>query len=271
MNRIKDFFKSKAFYIAFGTGILAFSGLLLVYNYSDNRQGLKQEQVIDLNQPAQVTEEEFTPAESHGVLTGDEIDANGVNGTYVDEVKEGNQEADKPPVATVTDADDSEEEVGEEVVSVSSDYAENTSDPASEYNYNGEQSLAWPLNGDVILPYSMDTTVYYATLEAYKCNPGMLIAGNEGTNVVSAFDGVVESVVEDKEHGTIVKVNMGNGYICSYGQLMNLCVVEGDHVVLGQTLGELAPVTSYYTEEGTHLYFEMTKDGQPVNPIIYIQ
>lgn len=272
MNKIKEFFRSKAFYIAFGTGILAFSGLLMVYNYSDNRQGLKKEQAIDLNQPAEVTQEEFTPAESDGVLTGDEIDAQEEENTYQKITEDTKPDADKLPITTMTDSgEETVAEVPEETISVASDHAKPVEDIASNYSYDGEQSLAWPLNGDVILPYSMDTTVYFSTLKSYKCNPGMLIAGSEGTNIVSAYDGVVESIVEDKEHGTTVKVNMGNGFLCSYGQLMNLSVSEGDEVVLGQVLGEIAPVTGYYTEEGNHVYFEMTKDGKPVNPINYIQ
>ncbi len=280
MNKLKEFFKSRAFYIAFGTGILCFSGLLLAYNYSENRQGLRKEQSIDLNEPEVITEE-FTPVESDGVLTGDEIDAHGVNGTYgneqngkdnrvVDEAEVAEEE-EPQVVATLTDSGVEMLPVEEEVTSVASDYVESMDEVIDSYSYQGEQSLAWPLNGDIILPYSMDTTVYFATLEAYKCNPGILISGSEGTNIVSAYDGVVESIVEDKEYGTVVTVNMGNGYTTSYGQLMNITVSEGEEVVLGQVLGELAPVTSYYTQEGTHLYFEMNKDGQPVNPLLYIQ
>ncbi len=272
MNKLKEFFKSKAFYIAFGTGILAFSGLLLAYNYSDNRQGLKKEQAIDLNQPAEVTEE-FTPAESDGVLTGDDIDSNGINSTYVEKENEkaNKEETTEAQVATLTDSGVEMVPVEEEVETASSPATLSVEDIAAGYSYDGEQSLAWPLNGDVILPYSMDTTVYYTTLNTYKVNPGMLIAGSEGTKVVSAYDGVVESIVDDKEHGTTVTVNMGNGYKTSYGQLMNVSVAVGDEVVLGQDLGEVAPVTSYYTEEGNHLYFKMTKDDEPVNPMIYIQ
>lgn len=273
MNKLREFFKSKAFYIAFGTGILAFSGLLLAYNYSDNRQGLKKEQAIDLNQPAEITEE-FTPAESDGVLTGDDIDANGVNSTYVEKAeddKDNQEEKTEAQVATLTDSGMEMVPVQEEIEEASSSGTLSVEDIVAGYSYDGEQSLAWPLNGDVILPYSMDTTVYYTTLNTYKVNPGMLIAGSEGTKVVSAYDGVVESIVDDKEHGTTVTVNMGNGYKTSYGQLMNVSVAVGDEVVLGQALGEIAPVTSYYTEEGNHLYFQMTKDEEPVNPIIYIQ
>lgn len=268
MNRIKEFFRSKAFYIAFGTGILAFSGLLLVYNYSDNRQGLKKEQAIDLNQPTEeITEEyvdeELYSVESDGVLTGQDVTTEMAEEELANTEEVITSDTENQQVAENKESTLNEEEI---ISEVTSDQA-----VASEYNYNGEQSLAWPLMGDVILPYSMDTTVYYATLKAYKCNPGMLISGSEGADVVAAYDGVVESIVEDKEHGTIVNINMGNGYMCSYGQLMNVTVAQGDEVVLGQNIGEVAPVTSYYTLEGTHLYFEMSKDGQPVNPISYIQ
>lgn len=280
MKHIKEFFRSKAFYIAFGTGILAFSGLLLAYNYSDNRQGLKQEQSALLNEPMETTEE-FAPVESKGVLTGEELDSyNGESieddGDKTEDVAEESEEKAVDQVATGSDAKNLEEgsqdcDETSQVAAVGAESEASAAEAVSQYSYDGEQSLAWPLNGDVILPYSMDTTVYYATLKAYKCNPGMLIAGTEGTDIVSAYDGVVESIVEDQEHGTIVTVDMGNGYKCSYGQLMNVTVAQGDEVVLGQNLGEVAPVTGYYTEEGTHLYFAMTKDGEPVNPMLYIQ
>ena len=58
----------------------------------------------------------------------------------------------------------------------------------------------------------MDTTVYFKTLRSYRCNPGILIAAEEGEDVLAAYEGVVESVSEDKEHGTTVTVIMGNGY-----------------------------------------------------------
>lgn len=296
MNKFKEFFRSKAFYIAFGTGILCFSGLLLAYNFSDNRQGLKKEQAIDLNQPVEESQDvakgdvedrintEVLPVESDGVLTGEEVNEF-KNGTYGDEMlsekksDEGEDDSssdasntDTTVVATLTDSGvELLPAETEETASVASNYASSMDELIAKYSYDGEQSLAWPLNGDIVLPYSMDTTVYYATLKTYKCNPGMLISGTEGANVVSAYDGVVETITEDKERGTVVTVNMGNGYTTSYGQLMNVTVSEGEEVVLGQVLGEVAPVTAYYTEEGTHLYFDMKKDGEPVNPILFIQ
>ena len=99
----------------------------------------------------------------------------------------------------------------------------------------------------------------------------MLIEGSEGTNVLSAYEGVVTAVEDTKEFGTTVKIDMGNGYEATYGQLMNVCVGVGDTVSLGQNIAEIGPVSSYYTKEGTHLYFSITKDGVPVNPLNLIR
>ena len=117
----------------------------------------------------------------------------------------------------------------------------------------------------------MDTTVYFKTLRSYRCNPGILIAAEEGENVLAAYEGVVESVSEDKEHGTTVTVIMGNGYKAIYGQLMNVTVAKGDTITTAQNIGEAAAPSSYYTEEGTHVFFELMKNGVPINPIILMQ
>ena len=43
------------------------------------------------------------------------------------------------------------------------------------YNYNGRKKLTWPVMGNIILPYSMDATVYYTTLDQYACNDGIFL------------------------------------------------------------------------------------------------
>lgn len=39
----------------------------------------------------------------------------------------------------------------------------------------------------------------------------------------------------------------------------------------GDTIGYLAEPTKYYSVEGANLYFVMTKEGKPVNPMDYIR
>lgn len=145
------------------------------------------------------------------------------------------------------------------------------SNPAAAYSFSETDTLLWPVSGDVLLKYSMDTTIYFKTLGVYKCNPAMSIAAEVGSNVGVAADGVVESVSVSEETGNTVSVAIGGGYVTTYGLLDNVVVKEGDTVVKGQLLGNVANPTAYYTEEGANLYFMLTKDGEPVNPAEFME
>ena len=46
-----------------------------------------------------------------------------------------------------------------------------------------KSSAVWPIEGDVLLDYSMDSTIYFPTLEQYKCNPGLVIQSEVSTPV----------------------------------------------------------------------------------------
>lgn len=284
MNKMADFFRSKGFYIALGVGIFALVALMVAYNIRSNKKELGGKEAIDLNQPI------LSDADDE---INDSTDNNDTVVANADPKKEVAGETDAAKDADVTSGSDKKTDSssdsvigneqasnndkdvanGDEVVGVTSDgtiVAEDVTLQAS-FSYDGEQTLAWPVIGNVILPFSMDTTVYFQTLDAYRCNRGMLIEGEEGANVLAAYEGVVTAVEDTKEFGTIVKIDMGNGYEATYGQLMNVCVSVGDTVSLGQNIAEIGPVSSYYTKEGTHLYFAITKDGTPVNPLMLIR
>ena len=65
-------------------------------------------------------------------------------------------------------------------------------------------------------------------------------------------------------------MRLGDGYELTYGQLREVTVEEGDYVETGAYIGKVAAPTKYYTAEGTNVYFKMTKDGEPVNPMNYL-
>lgn len=136
--------------------------------------------------------------------------------------------------------------------------------------FGDEAEMVWPVQGEILKEFSMDTTIYFETLDQYKCNPGLLIQADVNQEVVAAFGGTVETVEEDSVNGMTVFVDMGNGYQAVYGQMKDVKVKAGDAVVKGQALGNVAQPTKYYTEEGSHLYFALTKDGGPVNPQDYL-
>ena len=60
------------------------------------------------------------------------------------------------------------------------------------------------------------------------------------------------------------------GYELFYGQLKEVPVKAGDYVDAKTVLGYVGQPTKYYSVEGCNVYFEMRKDGQPVNPMEYL-
>lgn len=143
--------------------------------------------------------------------------------------------------------------------------------PAADLSFDPENGMGWPLVGDVILNYSMDSTVYFATLMQYKYNPAILIGAAEGDNVSACARGQVVTVGESAEQGRYVVMNLGNGYEVTYGQLENLQVKEGTVVSRGQVIGNVAKTTKYYSVEGDHVSLAVTKDGEPVNPLSLLE
>lgn len=127
--------------------------------------------------------------------------------------------------------------------------------------------LSWPVAGNVLINYSMDKTVYFPTLQQYKYNPAILISATEGESITAAADGRIVSVFEDEEIGRAVTMDIGNGYELTYGQLQDIMVLNGDVINEGDIIGSVSTPTKYYSVEGCNVYFKLTKDGVPVNPM----
>lgn len=136
-----------------------------------------------------------------------------------------------------------------------------------ELDFNEEDGLVWPIVGDVLINYSMDQTIYFPTLDQYKYNPAIVISAAQGESISAAADGRVTSVSYDPGTGNTVVMDLGNGYELTYGQLENITVSEGSYVHVGDGIGTVAAPTKYYSLEGTNVYFKLTKDGEPVNPM----
>ena len=134
-------------------------------------------------------------------------------------------------------------------------------------NFGDEDQLVWPIVGDILINYSMDKTVYFSTLQQYKYNPAIVISANVGESIAAAAEGRVVSVSYDRELGNTVVMDLGNQYELTYGQLDNITVSEGSYVVTGDIIGSVASPTKYYSTEGANVYFKLTKNGEPVNPI----
>ena len=140
-----------------------------------------------------------------------------------------------------------------------------------DLDFQEEEGLVWPIVGDVLINYSMDRTIFFPTLEQYKYNPAIVIAAAQGETISAAADGRVTSVSYDPTIGNTVEMDLGNGYELTYGQLENITVSEGSYVNVGDGIGTVAAPTKYYSIEGTNVYFKLTKDGEPINPMSRLQ
>lgn len=153
----------------------------------------------------------------------------------------------------------------------------NGTDGASQTAANGKSisfsegsKLLWPVEGVLLMNYSMDKTVYFSTLDQFKYNPALVIEGEKGDQVISSAPGIVKSIDKSAETGTTVNVDIGSGYELFYGQLSDVQVKTGDYVDSKTVLGYVGDPTIYYSVEGANVYFEMRKDGQPIDPMDYL-
>ena len=136
--------------------------------------------------------------------------------------------------------------------------------------FDGKSELLWPVDGSILMNYSMDKTVYFKTLDQYKYNPAVIFSAEVGDQVIAATTGVVKAIDKTAQTGTTVTGDIGNGYELIYGQLKEVPVKTGQSVTAKTTLGYVSEPTKYYSAEGSNVYFEMRKNGQPVNPIEFL-
>lgn len=139
-----------------------------------------------------------------------------------------------------------------------------------EINFSEETLMEWPVNGNILVDYSMDQTTYFPTLDQYRLSPAIAVQAVEGAPVMAAVNGKVLSVEQSAMTGTTVTMELGNGYQAIYGQLTDLQVAEGETIKKGTIIGYIGEPTKYYSKEGNNLYFAMKQNGEPIDPILYL-
>ena len=167
---------------------------------------------------------------------------------------------------------DTEEEMTQETAQneAASELVEMETGSGIDVNFTEESLMTWPLNGELVMDYNMDNTVYFPTLDQYRLSPAIAVKSDVGAPVSAAANGTVTAVSESAQTGLTVTMDLGNGYEAVYGQLQDLAVEEGQTVASGSIIGYVAEPTKYYSVEGSNLYFAMRKDGEPADPIVYL-
>ncbi len=116
---------------------------------------------------------------------------------------------------------------------------------------------------------SIDKLVYMSSLNLWKTHNGVDLAAKEGSAVTAAYSGKVSKVEQSTLDGIVVTIVQNDGLTAIYRSLSSASVKEGDLVANGDTVGVVGTMLSE-SDLGTHLHFELKKDGKYVDPLSYL-
>lgn len=119
--------------------------------------------------------------------------------------------------------------------------------------------LLWPTRGPISSPYGKRWG---------RMHTGIDIDGNTGNPVHAAEDGVVIQAGWYAEYGKFIAIRHADGVVTRYGHLSSIDVTEGQRVSRGEYIGA---VGSTGRSTGSHLHFEVLKNGDFQNPLAYLR
>jgi stage II sporulation protein Q len=104
----------------------------------------------------------------------------------------------------------------------------------------------------------------------YVPNTGIDIGMKTGESfdVVAAMSGKVTKVEEDSLLGNVIEIDHNNGVVTQYESVKDMKVKVGDQIDQGQVIAK-AGQSLFNEKAGTHVHFEIRKDGVAVNPQNY--
>lgn len=120
----------------------------------------------------------------------------------------------------------------------------------------GTGQFQWPANGSI----TQYPIWYHMAVDIANSSSPPIVAADSGTVVVVQFLRYA--------YGHHVLVDHGNGYQTLYGHMTDIYVNPGDAVKRGQVIGKMG---STGRSTGTHLHFEVRKDGVTLNPLSFLK
>jgi murein DD-endopeptidase MepM/ murein hydrolase activator NlpD len=127
--------------------------------------------------------------------------------------------------------------------------------------HQARQSLVWPAGGTITDGFGYRWG---------RLHTGIDIGILERLDVVAAAAGLVTQagfVVGYEGYGNVVVVDVGDGLEMLYAHLARIDVAVGEWLPTGRPVG-LAGCTGSCT--GTHLHFEVRRDGVPIDPLVLL-
>lgn len=135
-----------------------------------------------------------------------------------------------------------------------------------------EITFVKPTDGEIIGEFANENLIYSETLKEWITHTAIDIKADKTSVIKSAADGIVRSIVNDPRYGLTVIVEHDDGYETVYSNLLTAeFVVEGEEIKQGQTIGTAGNTASFESNMECHLHFELLKNGEYLNPSIYLK
>ena len=121
--------------------------------------------------------------------------------------------------------------------------------------------LGWPLSGNLLARFG-------GRMPDGRSSAGVLIGAPTGSTVTAVADGSVVFSEWMTGYGLILIVDHGNGYMSLYAHNESLLRDAGDRVKRGDAVAKVGTSGGQGTPA---LYFELRRNGQPVDPSSWLQ
>lgn len=135
-----------------------------------------------------------------------------------------------------------------------------------------DPTFKMPVEGEIIKHYGKEKLIYSNTLKEWTTHLGIDIKADKTTVVKASADGTVKSIKNDPRYGLTVVLEHNNGFTSVYANLLTAeFVVVGEKVKAGQTLGTVGNSATFEILDEPHLHFEIIKEGNSIDPEMYIK
>lgn len=127
-------------------------------------------------------------------------------------------------------------------------------------------AFSWPIPGaPVVSGFGMRVQ---PVTGVYQLHAGVDIWAPEGTPIHAAAAGIVVSTGEHHGYGLAVIIDHGGGWGTVYAHQSQIAASVGQHVNAGDVIGYVGHTG---LAAGPHLHFEIRVNGDPVDPLRYVQ
>lgn len=135
-----------------------------------------------------------------------------------------------------------------------------------------ELVFEYPVEGELLREFSVEKLIYSETLDEWTIHQGLDIKADRTTVVKAAEDGTVVAIKNDPRYGLTVILEHEDGYKTVYSNLLTAeFVTEDEKVTKGQSIGTIGNSAVFEIADEPHLHFEMIKDGEYIDPKLYLK